>query len=245
MIDLLPAETISELRGRFGERFGALSAVERMILVTAAIERTVSHARVSTICDEHPNDLSRIIKGLVQHGFLVQSGRSRGAVYFLPGTRLPTPEVVFGDDVGVGQGTENFDQGTENGGQGSELLSEPCADGWGRAVEGLEHLLIDNLDGLDPRLIEELRAIASRTGGSGKVPSDITRGVIQDLCKGRFLTLKVLGELLNRETNSLRINILNPMFQAGLIVRAFPTTPNDRRQAYTTCAAPNATSNDS
>lgn len=244
MIDLLPAETITDLSGRFGERFGVLSAVERMILVTAAIERTVSHARVSTICDEHPNDLSRIIKGLVQNGFLMQTGRSRGAVYYLPGTKLPTPEMVFGDEAGVGQGTENgaqdtenFAQGTENDHQGSELACGPY-DGRGRTVDGLQHPLIDSLDDLDPQFLEDLKAIAGRTGGRGKVPIEITRAVIRDLCDGRFMTLKVLAALLSREADSLRINILNPMVQEGLIARAFPASPNDRRQAYTARATP-------
>ncbi|MDO8608838.1 MAG: hypothetical protein Q7R40_20080 [Phaeospirillum sp.] len=55
------------------------------------------------------------------------------------------------------------------------------------------------------------------------------------------MTLKVLAALLSREADSLRINILNPMVQEGLIVRAFPASPNDRRQAYTA----RATSGDS
>lgn len=244
MVDLLPAEAITDLSGRFGERFGGLSAVERMILVTAAIERTVSHARVSTICDEHPNDLSRIIKGLVQNGFLMQTGRSRGAVYYLPGTKLPTPEMVFGDETRMGQGTENggqdtenFAQGTENDRQGSELACGPY-DARGRKVDGLQHPLIDSLDDLDPQFLEDLKAIAGRTGGRGKVPTEITRAVIRDLCDGRFMTLKVLAAILSREADSLRINILNPMVQEGLIVRAFPASPNDRRQAYTARALP-------
>lgn len=237
MVDLLPAETLNDLSGRFGEGFGRLSAVERVILVTAAIERTVSHARVSTICDEHPNDLSRIIKGLVQNGFLMQTGRSRGAVYYLPGAKLPTPEMVFGDEVGVSQGTENVCQGTENitqdtenDIQGSELARGPY-DGRGRMVDGLP--VIDNLDDLDPQFLDALKAIAGRTGGRGKVPLELTRTVILELCNGRFITLKVLAALLSRKADSLRINILNPMVQEGLVVRAFPTKPNDRRQAYT------------
>ncbi|MDO8608839.1 MAG: hypothetical protein Q7R40_20085 [Phaeospirillum sp.] len=79
--------------------------------------------------------------------------------------------MVFGDETGMGQGTENggqdtenFAQGTENDRQGSELACGPY-DGRGRTVDGLQHPLIDSLDDLDPQFLEDLKAIAGRTGG--------------------------------------------------------------------------------
>ncbi|WP_096700658.1 hypothetical protein [Magnetospirillum sp. 15-1] len=85
--------------------------------------------------------------------------------------------MVFGDEAGVGQGTENFAQGTENDRQGSELACGPY-DGRGRTVDGLQNPLIDSLDDLNPQFLEDLKAIAGRTGGRSKVPIEITRTVI-------------------------------------------------------------------
>ncbi len=239
MVDLLPTAIISDLRERFGARFGALSSVERLILATAAIEQTVNHTRMSTMCAEHPNDLSRIIKGLVQNGFLVQCGRSRGSVYHLPGTDLPTPDVVFGEDIASLKGSDIDRKGSDFVGKGSdldedgsELISEPLPTKRGRAVDGLDYPLIDTLDGLDAPLLADLTAIAATTGGGAKVPHETMSSVVCSLCQGRYLTIKVLARLLDRKDDYLRQRILNPLVEVGRLRRAFPTKPNDPRQAY-------------
>jgi hypothetical protein len=121
--------------------------------------------------------------------------------------------------------------------QGSDLNSEPLAAKRGRSVEGLPHPLIDALDNLDEALLRELRQIAARTGGSGKVPHEDMCSVVCLLCRHRYLTIKVLARLLSRKEDYLRQRVLNPMVSEGLLARAFPTTPNHPSQAYTSKAA--------
>lgn len=233
MVDLVPAETMEQLRDLFGATLDTLSPDERLILAAAATERTVTHARISTICDQHPTDITRMFQGLVQQGLLVQTGRGRGATYHLPGTTLLSPEAVFGPPALIDEGSELEIQGSDLKTQAPNLSSEPYEGGRGRKVDGLSYLLIDTLEGLDSTLFTDLKVIASRTAGSGKVAQELMRNIIQELCAERFLTIKVLSKLLNRDEDYLRQRLLNPMVEDGTLARAFPQTPNDPRQAYT------------
>jgi len=232
MIDLVPKETVDNLHELYGEHFDALTSIERLILATAAIEGTVTHARMSSICTEHPNDLSRIIKGLVQKEFLVQSGRSRGAVYHLPGAMLPTPEMVFGGGAAAFKGSDFAGKGSDFNEQGAESTSEPLAITRGRSVNGLSYPMIDSLDGLDETLLATLTAEAATTGGSAKVPHETMCSVVSTLCRHHYLTIRVLARLLGRKEDYLRQRVLNPMVKDGRLKRAFPATPNHPQQAY-------------
>ena len=66
----------------------------------------------------------------------------------------------------------------------------------------------------------------------GKVPLDMTRGVITLLCRSRYLTVRVLSLLLDRNETYLRQSVLNPMVLDNELRRAFPQSPNHPRQAY-------------
>jgi ATP-dependent DNA helicase RecG len=95
MLDLVPEEVTKRLRRQFGEKFTQLSALERLILVTAAIEQVVTHGRLQVITTEHNHDLTLALQKLVRLDFLRSSGKTRGTVYTLYGVNLPTPDDVF------------------------------------------------------------------------------------------------------------------------------------------------------
>jgi ATP-dependent DNA helicase RecG len=63
-------------------------------LALAASEGTVNHARLRALTTEHPFDLSKTLQHLTQAGFLESTG-GRGAVYYLPGEPIPTPDDVL------------------------------------------------------------------------------------------------------------------------------------------------------
>jgi hypothetical protein len=46
--------------------------------------------------------------------------------------------------------------------------------------------------------------------------------------------LAALAQLVDRKPNALRDSHLTPLRKAGRLLLAFPDTPNDARQAYTT-----------
>ncbi|MEG2312169.1 hypothetical protein [Brevundimonas sp.] len=246
MEDLLPAETVENLRKSFGNSFDTLQPEERIILATAALEITVSHSRVMSLCDLHATDLTRMLQNLVQNNFLIKSGNGRGTNYRLPWVNLPDPDTAFSTDSDTR--TPNHGSFTskplELPTQPSELVPLPTdlandnSEGLaqtqrqGRTIEGLDHPIIHNLNEIDAALLTELSQIAGELGGAGKVPQARMRSVISKLCSGRYLTLKVLAELLEREETYLRQSHLSPMAEQGVLTRAFPQKPNDPRQAY-------------
>lgn len=246
--DLIPAEAIERLRAQFGEKLDQLSGDRRLILATAATELVVTHGRMLSICGLHPVDLSRMLQGLVQDGFLVQEGRTRAAVYRLPGTALPSPEAVFGapgpsrtELQSGGKPSDLPAKPSESNSEASEATSEGLEAKFGLKAKGFDHPLIDGLEDLDQELRTQLEGIAGLVRDKGKVPLDMTRDAIGLLCQGRYLTIRVLSLLLGRNETYLRQSILNPMVQEGHLERAFPQSPNHPRQAYIAPAVERAT----
>lgn len=248
MVDLLPESVIARLVAQFGTAFDGLNQAERLIVATAAIERVVSHTRVAEISGLHPHDLTLSLQRLVREGFLVADGRSRGTVYHLPGEQLPTPEQVFGEmdgplplaisnplvDTSGGQPDNSGGLGGSSGGLdgGSGGLGRRSGP-FGREVPELDRPIVDTLDSLDETYRKELLATAHDVARQGKCAKEIVEQTVLELCEGTFLTLGVLAKLLDRSEEYLRKYVLNPMVVDKRLRRAFPSKPNDPRQAYT------------
>ena len=248
MVDLLPESVIARLVAQFGAGFDGLNQAERLIVATAAIERVVSHTRVAEISGLHPHDLTLSLQRLVREGFLVADGRSRGTVYHLPGEQLPTPEQVFGEmdgplplaipnpfvDISGGEPDNSGGLGGSSGGLdgGSGGLGRRSGP-FGREVPELDRPIVDTLDGLDETYRMELLATAHDVARQGKCAKEIVEQTVLELCEGAFLTLGVLAKLLDRSEEYLRKYVLNPMVADKRLSRAFPSKPNDPRQAYT------------
>jgi ATP-dependent DNA helicase RecG len=88
---LVSEASVDNLRRQFGDRFQHLQELQRIALITAETEGSVSHGRLKSLCAEHPSDISAALAGLVKDGFLEIQGETRAAVYFLPGARPPKP----------------------------------------------------------------------------------------------------------------------------------------------------------
>jgi ATP-dependent DNA helicase RecG len=54
------------------------------------------------------------------------------------------------------------------------------------------------------------------------------------LCKDRFLSLRDMSELLNRQQKFLQDDYVRSMVREGLLELRFPQTPNHQDQAYRT-----------
>lgn len=248
MVDLLPEPVINKLVAQFGSAFNELNQAERLIVATAAIEPVVSHARVAEISRLHPHDLTLSLQHLVREGFLVADGRSRGTVYYLPGKKLPTPEQVFGEVEGAvlevplhpfeeppelgfesSRGWGESSVGLEKNSGGLARGSGP----FGRVVPELDRPIVDTLDDLDETYRAELLNTAADISSQSKCAREKVERAVLELCEGRFLTLSVLSKLLNRSDEYLRKEVLNPMVKSKCLIRAFPSKPNDPRQAYT------------
>jgi ATP-dependent DNA helicase RecG len=93
MISTLPDGVIAALRSQFAEGFEALTADEVQTLVTAAVDGSVSNQRLQEMLAVHPADITRLLRGLVQRGFLVQEGTGRWTSYSIPAPVPPNSGV--------------------------------------------------------------------------------------------------------------------------------------------------------
>ena len=112
-------------------------------------------------------------------------------------------------------------------------------------VKGLAFPVVDTLDGLDAGLREQLESIAAGVKGRSNFARAVSRTVISELCRGRYLTLGVLSFLLGRHKNHLRQRVLNRLVRERTLELAFPQAPNDPRQAYTAALEATVTDNES
>lgn len=261
MVDLLPTSALDHLSKQFGDRFSQLTADQRLALATAATEGTVSNTRMQDICSLHRSDITKMLQSLVRDGFLEQTGRTSGTIYFLPGgdsdyQGMSLDELIdflngnFGTPLassqneGVGSLNEQAGGKDEEVGAQSEQPQNEEADDFSSLIDELLNapvapshsplpiLSISDLDSAPPEIAETLRKKAYRSNAVGKISPALMREIIYDICLGQFLSAKVLAHLLRRDERYLRDKLLTPMVVEGKLQRAFPNLPSSPKQSY-------------
>ncbi|MCK4440969.1 MAG: hypothetical protein KAU90_03125, partial [Sulfurovaceae bacterium] len=169
--------------------------------------------------------LSQKLAQLVKDGLLSSNGYGQGMVYFLANESLLTPDDVF-DYKFLSETTEPLS--ISSGGMG--------VSSGGYVHDGLKYPIYDKLTKMDKSLQNRLHDIASPVLKSKRYSKDKLKIIVKELCEKKYLTLSVLAELLNRSEDYIRKDVLNPMVDNQELIRAFPHTPNDPRQAYTSTA---------
>jgi ATP-dependent DNA helicase RecG len=206
MVSLIPDETLERLRRTFGTQVDALSPAEIQALATADLEGAVSNARLQDLLTDHPVDITRLLQGLCERGFLVSDNRRRWTTYRL----------------GEGAGPESAARDSAHW-RGDSAHSE----GDSAHSEGdSAHLTEADL----------LRSIASPVAEKGKASATEVRETLLRLCQGRYLTAEELARLLQRTAPNLRNRYLSPMVAEGLLHMRYPQTPNRPDQAYTSAS---------
>lgn len=233
MVDLLPKELVSQLRALFGARFDSMDQNARLTLAAAASEKVITHARVREMTGLHPFDVTRLLQAAVEQGFLESHNPGRGAVYCLPGAGIPTPEEVFGAGSEQSAGSSAHLAGSSahlppvEAPAGEERDSDGCL-----LSAQLDAPVIDALSRLTPEFLASLEKLAASPREKGKLSVDEMRSVLLALCKGHFVALGSLAELVNRDPDALRQQHLKPLAKEGKLRLAFPTAPTHARQAY-------------
>jgi predicted HTH transcriptional regulator len=222
MENMFPEEAIRGLEGRFGDRFIELPELERLVLVTAAAEGMINHARVKELCTEHPVDISRALTSLVRSGLLQSDGVRRGMIYFLPGYNNESGEPFATPAI---QGLA--DQQRPDDSQSSGHNAETC----GHSASSYGHNTEPR--GISAELKEALKHLTNGCPLPKRAQPSRIEALIVDLCRGRFVTLKDLAVALDRSESSLRKHYLNPLVEQGRLARRYPV-PSHPQQAYIT-----------
>lgn len=218
MVSLLPQEVLDELDHRFGSRFRELGETERLALATAQIEGKVTNDRLKSITPTHSRDLTHMFRTLVDADFLEPDGVGRGTCYYLPGTQPSSGDIVDGaPTLNFGSAQNIATDTSEHLAQSSEHLP-PTSE---RLRPSSEHLA-------SPK--DAARTVRE----SGKVPQTVMIGAILSVCKDDFITLRVMGEMLGRSPDTLRVHYLNRLVRAGALDLRYPDQLNHPNQAYKT-----------
>ncbi|MBI4064309.1 MAG: putative DNA binding domain-containing protein [Elusimicrobia bacterium] len=202
MVSFLPRETLEALDRRIGPKFHSMSPTQRLALATVAIEGKVSHDRLKEISTEHPHDLSKELAALARDKFLDSSGATRAKIYYFPG-EPPYPELGL--------------QSTQTAGALNSSVHLPPSSV--HLPPSSVHLASQN------KLAETVR-------NKGKVPKATMEAAILAVCKGTFIALKALSEILDRSPETLRIHYLIRMVKDGRLELHYPESPNHPNQAY-------------
>ena len=83
MISLVPEVYMGKLKEIYGNSLDLLNADEIKILVTAITEDEVTNARMQCVTDLHPNDITELLRSMVNKGFLIEEGFGRGKKYMI------------------------------------------------------------------------------------------------------------------------------------------------------------------
>ena len=206
MISLFPEESVKVLDALFGEKFRALPELERIILISAAAEDRVNHARIKEMVADHPKDISAALASLVQEKMLVKQGETRGSTYYVPGKTLQEDLPAF-QTPPFGETPQDVN------------VNSPHLPG--------------NSPHLPDKLLKILAALGFDRM-PGKLKPQLMREVILKLCDGEHLTAGTLSSVLERDPKALRERYLAPMLEEGLIEQKYPGVANHPNQAYRT-----------
>jgi predicted HTH transcriptional regulator len=221
-LSLVPEHVLTGLRDDLGEEvFNSLSDNERLILVTASIEKTVDHARMMSILGVHPSDLSSLFAGLVDKEYLRQEGKGRGTIYFLPATKAVDVLLELGDIIA------SWDSDSEIHSSGD---SEPSTGGSVSSIGGSE----SSSGGYSKDQLEIAGNISQRT----RAPKADVEKAILALCSLEPTSLEQLHILLKRAESGLRKDYLRQLLREKKLRYKFPTKPQHPSQAYITVGSP-------
>ena len=216
MVSLIPAEVEQALRVRFRDRFAKLDKTAVQAVVTAQVEGSVTNGRMQEITGEHSKDITGVLQSLVRDGLLTQQNQRRWASYRVaedfPQLQDDSPHLEVDSPQSSPQWAGDSPQLAPNSPQ------------------------LDRLAGLSPE-IQRLLPVAEPARKNKKLPVDQLKGIIQQLCEGRWLATSELAALVDRDADKLQSRFLTAMVRKGVLELRYPDVRNRPDQAYRTAVA--------
>jgi len=206
MVSMIPEKSLNRLQEYFGEEFETFTQLEIQALVTADIEKSVNNYRLRQITDVHSADITSILQGLVAKGALIQEGQARWSSYRLPYER------------------------SDSGSSGLYSIHKQDHPVHKQGYSIHKRKLMD--EELTDWELDELNEIAAKAQKCKRLPPDEMERIILELCDGRWMTRKLLGELMARNDEGLRARFLTSLVSHKLLRMRYPESTNRVDQAY-------------
>ena len=203
---------------RFGDQFAKLDKTAVQAVVTAQVEGSVTNSRMQEITGEHSKDITSVLQSLVRDGLLTQQNQRRWASY-----RVAEDSPQSGDDSPHLE-VDSPQSSPQLGGDSPHL--QPNSPQLAR-LAGLS----TEIQGLSP--------LAEPARKNKKLPAVQLKGIIQQLCEGRWLATSELAALVDRDADKLQTRFLTAMVREGVLELNYPDVRNRLDQAYRTVVAAN------
>ncbi len=207
MENLLPTDSLDEIKAKFPSQFSKLNEIDRIALVTALNEGCVTHKRLLELSMEHSSDITKNLHKLVDKKLLDSSGQGRSTYYFLPGNDPINIESELFSSEHLGKSSEHLGKSSEHLGKSSEHFDTQ-------------------------REIDKLKKEVEEISAKKKVDKTVMEETILMLCEERYLTIRELAEILNRKPDSLRNNYINPLLDQDKLEMLHQNLRNHPDQKY-------------
>ena len=197
MVSLFPEWALEELDQRFGAAFHTMRETERLAVATALVEGQVTNRRLQDLTPIHPTEITQVLRGLVEAGYLVPDGKSgSGRYYTLALPRGDAPPLASDIELTVGHASGSSSPTESLTGTDGSPTESPTETG-------------ESLTGTDPDQLplfseedERLVAIATPIKGR-KLPRGIVAETIVRLAGVRKLTRKEIAALIGKSRRTV------------------------------------------
>nr|WP_293133349.1 hypothetical protein [Okeania sp. SIO3I5] len=238
MVSFIPENVEKELKQIIGNNYSNLTELERIILVITHKFGAVSNTDIQRYRKEHPTDIGRCLKRLVNNDYLEKSGEGKGTRYNLPNQgQLDLFSLLTSSDHNEPNSDHNESNSDHN--ESSSDHNEPSSDRNEFSSDHNEPSSDRNESSSDRNQKQLLIDIAIPVREKKRVNRELMRNTILNLCSNGYLNLKTLAELLARTPDSIRANYINPMLKEGNLQLQYPDKPHHPQQAYKTVSNQN------
>lgn len=224
MVSFVPENVEKELKKIVGNNYSNLTELERIILVITHKFGAVSNTDIQRYRKEHPTDIGRCLKRLVDNGYLEKSGEGKGTRYNLPNQgQLDLFSLLTNSEHNEPNSKHN-ESNSEHSESNSEHNESNSEDSESNSEHNQKQLLID---------------IAAPVRKKKRVNPELMRTTILNLCSNEYINLKTLAELLAINADTIRTHYINPMLKEGRLQLQYPDKPRHPQQAYKTVSNQN------
>ena len=212
MFYILPEQVMANLQEQF-PTIGELTTNELTALTFCSVEGCISNNRLQYILKLHPTDITYLLKGLVERGYLESDNKRRWANYHIKGKKVATSSQKVDTSKTKKVATSSQKVATS---------SQKVATSKSKKVATSSQKVATSSQKVDTSYPKKnLRK------------KDLEEEILK-LCKDRFRKKEELASLLGKSENYLKDKFIYRMQREGKLEPYFPLTPNHPEQAYKT-----------
>lgn len=205
LVDILEEDVKTKLIKRFGEKVLSLEHNKLLTLAACASDGVITNNQLQFILTSHPSDITDMLRGLCQDGYLISNGFGKGTKYQIAplDTQHNKESSLFDDSVTT---SDNLGSLEANVGSNFSYVGSTTA------YVGTSS---DNLYESRQRRREK--------------PEQLRQNIL-DACPD-FLPMTEIAKRVKRNLNYIQ-RIISSMLDDGLLERKYPDIPRHRNQQY-------------